>query len=163
MGFPRFSFTPAQPIPEDQIRLILEKLESIERELILLKRRVAELEGKNVPQRRPRFPEPKAPLPAPVPAKSVQMVLLPSVDVGNIRVIETLLDWVQFMLSKVGHEGFDDLVNYYVEIGWISDEVADILRRYARGINVEATQGYMLPEDHAKSLDFITRIQEAMR
>ncbi len=163
MGFPKFSFSPAQPLPNDQIKLILEKLESIERELLLLKRRVAELEGKNVLPKPVRVPEPKAPLPAPVPAKSVQMVLLPSVDVGNVRVIETLLDWVQFMLSKVGHEGFDDLVNYYVEIGWISDEVADILRKYARGMNVEGTQAYMLPEDHTKSLDFITRIQEAMK
>jgi len=163
MGFPKFSFSPAQPLPNDQIKLILEKLESVERELLLLKRRVAELEGKNVLPKPVRVPEPKAPLPAPVPARSVQMVLLPSVDVGNVRVIETLLDWVQFMLSKVGHEGFDDLVNYYVEIGWISDEVADILRKYARGMNVEGTQAYMLPEDHTKSLDFITRIQEAMK
>ncbi len=163
MGFPKFSFTPAQPLPNDQIRQILSKLESIERELLLLKRRVAELEGKPVSPKPLPVPQPKQQISAPVPAKRVQMVLLPEVDVGNVRVIETLLDWVQFLLSKVGHEGFDDVVNYYVEIGWISDGVAEILRRYARGMNVEATQAYMLPEDHAKSLDYITRIQEAMR
>ncbi|MDN5358562.1 MAG: archaeal flagellar protein FlaD [Candidatus Diapherotrites archaeon] len=163
MGFPKFSFTPAQPLPNDQLKRILEKLESIERELLLLKRRVAELEGKPVQPRPLRVPEPQTPISKPVPAKDVGMVLLPHVDVGNVRVIETLLDWVQFMLSKVGHEGFDDLVNYYVEIGWISDEVAEILRRYAKGMNVEGTQAYMLPEDHTKSLDYITRIQEAMR
>ncbi len=163
MGFPRFSFSPPQPLPNDQMKLILEKLESIERELLLLKRRVAELEGKPVAPKPVRVPEPKVPIQSPVPARSVQTVLLPHVDVGNVRVIETLLDWVQFLLSKVGHEGFDDLVNYYVEIGWISEEVAEILRRYARGMNVEGTQAYMLPEDHTKSLDYITRIQEAMR
>lgn len=163
MGFPKFSFSPAQPLPNDKIKLILDKLESIERELLFLKRRVAELEGKPTSPKQIRVPEPKVPISRPTPASEVKMVLLPAVDVGNIRVIETLLDWVQFMLSKVGHEGFDDLVNYYVEIGWISDSVAEILRRYARGMNVDATQAYMLPEDHAKSLDYITRIQEAMK
>jgi len=160
---PRFSFLPAQPVKGDDLKKLFEKLEAVERELLLLKRRVAELEGKSVQKKVPRVPEPKAAPPTPVPASDVRTVLLPSVDVGNVRVIETLLEWVQFMLSKVGQEGFDDLVNYYVDIGWISEAVADVLRRYARGINVEATQAYMLPEDHAKSLDYITRIQEAMR
>ena len=159
MDPPRFSFSPAQPFRNDQMKLVMDKLEAIEREILLLKRRVAELEGKTVPV---HVPDIKTAPSQAVPISDAKTILLSSVDVGNVRVIETLLDWVQFMLSKVGREGFDDLINYYVDIGWVSDSVADILRRYAFGMNVEATQAYMLPEDHAKSLDYIARIQEAM-
>jgi len=125
----------------------------LEKELLLLKKRLADMEKNRPP--RPIIGE----RPAPV---ETHGVLLDSLDLGNVRVIETLLDWVQFMLSKVGPDEYPRLIDYYCNIGWISEEVAEILRRYAQGIYVEEYQGYMLPEDHAKSLDYIARIKEAM-
>ncbi len=164
MDLPRFSFSPPRPRSEDRLDEVIRRLEAIERELLLLKRRVAKLEGKEVfPPRAdlPRVPPPKD---KPMPAAAGQVVLLERIDVGNVRVIETLLDWVQFIMSKVGPEGFPEIIEYYREIGWISDEVADLLLRYAQGLRVDVEYpGYMLPEDHAKSLDYISRIKEAMR
>ncbi len=153
MERPRFSFSPPQPFQGDELRLILEKLEALEREILLLKRRIADAE-------RGRPPTPSIGQ-KPVPAESGE-VLLPRLDLGNVRVIETLLDWVNFLLSKVGPDEYPHLIDYYVGIGWISEGVAEILKRYAEGIHVEDYQGYMLPEDHAKSLDYIVRIKEAM-
>ncbi len=84
-----------------------------------------------------------------------------SVDLGNIRVIQLLMDWVTFILSKVGKERFQEVIDYYRNIRWISDEVAEVLRAYAEGLNVEG-EGMMLPEDHMKSLEYISRIKEEM-
>ncbi|NPA76775.1 MAG: hypothetical protein GXN93_03400 [Candidatus Diapherotrites archaeon] len=162
MGAPKFSFTPPQPFRNDDLSVVLAKLESLEREIIFIKRKLAELEGK--PVARPPAPAPKVvPKDRPIPAAAGAVYLLDHVDLGNVRVIETLIDWVQFLLSKVGQEGIDDVIQYYQEINWITEDVANILRSYARGMRVEGSQGYMMPEDHAKSLDYITRIKEAMK
>ena len=155
MERPKFRFSPPMPFPSDAMKAVLERLDAIERELAVIRRRISELEGK------PRFVKPFTEKEGVRPAAE-KPVLLPSVDVGNIRVIEVLLDWVHFLLSKVGREGFDDVVQYYVDIGWISEEVGELLKKYASGMHVEGGDGIMLPEDHAKSLDYITRIREAM-
>ncbi len=162
MGAPKFSFTPPQPFRRDDLSEVLAKLESLEREIIFIKRRLAQIEGNRPPVQ--RLAEPRVvPKERPVPAALGNVYLLDRIDLGNVRVIETLIDWVQFLLSKVGQEGIDDVINYYREINWITDDVADILRSYARGMRVDGSQGYMLPEDHAKSLDYISRIKEAMK
>ncbi len=163
MGAPKFSITPPKPFRNDDLSTVLAKLEALEREVLFIKRKIAELEGK--PIRRPPMPEPKiaGPVDRPVPVADHAVYLLDHVDLGNVRVIETLIDWVQFLLSKVGQEGIDDVIQYYQDINWITEDVANILRSYARGMRVDASQGYMMPEDHAKSLDYISRIKEAMK
>ncbi len=125
------------------------RVEALERELSLLKHRVRKLEealsGLGVEEE-----------------KEPEKALLTEIDVSNPRVVEILLDWVSFMLSRVGEEEFKDLLDYYVSIGWISREVAEILLRYARGLRAESVKGYVDPEDHVKSLDYINRLREAM-
>ena len=154
MDKPRFAFSPPQPFSSNDLREIIEKLEALERELLLLKKRISDIEHQRPPRPQIGVQEPR-----PVERPSV---LLSELDLGNVRVIEALLDWVQFMLSKVGPDDYPRLIEYYRDIGWISESVADVLLRYGQGIYVEEFQGYMLPEDHAKSLDYITRIKEAM-
>jgi hypothetical protein len=163
MGEPRFSFTPPQPFRKDDLSTVLAKLEAIERELLFIKRRLAALEGKTASQPVRPLPTSVPSVSRPMPAAEANVYLLDHVDLGNVRVIETLIEWVQFLLSKVGQEGIYDVINYYLEINWITEPVAQILRNYAKGMRVEATQGYMMPEDHAKSLDYISRIKEAMK
>jgi len=123
------------------------RLLSLERELLLLKSRVRKLEEALKEYLKEEEPE---------------EALLTTLDVSNPRVVEIVLDWVNFMLSKVGEEELPVLLDYYRSIGWISREVAEMLLRYARGIRVESYRGYMTPEDHVKSLEYINRIREAM-
>jgi len=103
---------------------------------------------------------------APVaPKEEEPEVVLPSVDLTNPKVIQTILDWMQFIVERVGHAGVDDVLQYYVDIHWISQEVAEILKRYADGIRVEIEPEVeepvqLDPEDHMKSLDYIMQIKE---
>ncbi len=126
--------------------------ESLERELMYIKKEIISLRseiskiyrmlGKRVEER--------------------EDALLKEVKVTNMRVAELLMEWASFLLSKVGEEDLDAVLDYYVSIGWISNAVADTVKRYARGLRVESVKGYMDPEDHVKSLDYINRIKEAM-
>ncbi len=99
------------------------------------------------------------------PAEQEEEVVLPEVDLTNPKVIQTILDWMQFIVERVGHAGVDDVLQYYVDIHWISQEVAEILKRYADGIRVEIEPEIeepvqLDPEDHMKSLDYIMQIKE---
>ena len=125
------------------------RVEVLEREVSLLKHRIRKIEEalSSLGIRKEEEPE---------------KALLTDIDTSNPRVVEILLDWVSFMLSRVGDEELKDLLDYYVSIGWISRKVEDILLRYAKGLRVESVKGYVDPEDHVKSLDYINRLKEAM-
>lgn len=125
------------------------RIEALERELLLLKNRVRKIEEvlKDVlPQE-----------------EENENALLREIDTTNPRVVEIVMDWVGFMLSRVGEEDVATLLDYYVSIGWISRSVAQLLLRYSKGLRVENVKGYMEPEDHVKSLEYINRIREAMK
>ncbi len=72
-----------------------------------------------------------------------------------------LLNWIQFLMEKVGRNNLIDILEYYVEIGWISQEVSSMIMDYANGIDyyVERPTWKLLPEDHTKSLLFIEQLK----
>jgi len=133
----------------------------------------------------PTQPQPQQPQPQPQPQtqQPVQQVqlyqteepLLPSlptekprledVPLHDTRAIMILLKWIEFMLERVGHEGLRDLLNYYVDINWISEKVLFTVLRFAKGIRLYHENsdwrpaGYMNVKDHMTSLLFI----EALR
>ena len=84
---------------------------------------------------------------------------------NDAKSIMILLKWIEFMIERVGHDGLEDLLNYYVDINWISDNVLFTVLRYAKGIKLyhESSDwrpvGYMNVQDHITSLLFI----EALR
>ncbi len=125
------------------------RLTTLEREVLLLKHRVRKIEE----ALRGVLGEEEG---------AEENALLTEIDVTKPRVIEILIDWVNFMLSKVGEEELPTLLEYYRSIGWINKKVADLLLRYAQGLRVEEVKGFMEPEDHIKSLEYINRIKEAM-
>jgi len=91
--------------------------------------------------------------------------VLSEINVTNPKVIQIVLDWMQFLVERVGHAGAKEILQYYMDIKWISAEVAEILQRYADGIRVdiepETGQPAQLdPEDHMKSLEYILQIKE---
>jgi flagellar protein FlaD len=72
-----------------------------------------------------------------------------------------LLNWIEFLMEKVGRNNLIDVLEYYVEIGWISEEVSSKMIAYASGIDyyVERPTWKLLPEDHTKSLLFIEQLR----
>lgn len=71
-----------------------------------------------------------------------------------------LLNWIEFLMEKVGRNNLIDVLEYYVDIGWISEEVCSKMMSYASGIDyyVEKPTWKLLPEDHTKSLLFIEQL-----
>ncbi len=72
-----------------------------------------------------------------------------------------LLNWIEFLMEKVGRNNIVDVLEYYVEIGWISEEVSSKIIDYANGIDyyVERPTWKLLPEDHTRSLFFIEQLR----
>lgn len=79
--------------------------------------------------------------------------------------IMLLLKWIEFLMERVGYDGLEDVLNYYVDINWISEDVLMTVLRYARGIKLYHDNsdwrpvGYMNVQDHLMSLLYI----EALR
>ncbi len=72
-----------------------------------------------------------------------------------------LLNWIEFLMEKVGRNNLFDVLEYYTEIGWIGEEVSAKMMAYANGIDyyVERPTWKLLPEDHTKSLLFIEQLR----
>lgn len=71
-----------------------------------------------------------------------------------------LLNWIEFLMERVGRNNLMDALDYYVDIGWIGEGIRDEMLAYARGIDyyVEKPTWRLLTEDHTKSLIFIERL-----
>ncbi len=73
-----------------------------------------------------------------------------------------LMRWIEFLLKKVGNERLSDVLDYYLDIGWISEEVVLQILTYAKGMEVQAEKGAsrkLAPEDHFKTLLFIEKLR----
>lgn len=90
---------------------------------------------------------------------SVPMVRLESIK-GDPTSVVVLLNWIEFLMERVGRNNLMDALDYYMDIGWISEDVMSEIMAYARGIDyyVEKPTWRLLPEDHTKSLLFIERL-----
>ncbi len=80
---------------------------------------------------------------------------------NNAETSIIILNWIEFLLEKVGRNNLAEILEYYVEIGWISEEVCSKLISYANGIDyyVERPTWKLLPDDHTKSLMFIEQLK----
>jgi len=72
-----------------------------------------------------------------------------------------LMNWIQFLLEMGGRNNLFEILEYYVEIKWISREVSSTMMNYASGIDydIERPTGKLLPETHTKSLMFIEQLK----
>ncbi len=79
---------------------------------------------------------------------------------GDPMSVVVLLNWIEFLMERVGRNNLMDALDYYMDIGWISEDVRSEIMAYARGIDyyVEKPTWRLLPEDHTKSLMFIERL-----
>ncbi len=76
-----------------------------------------------------------------------------------------LMKWIESMCKKVGKENLPRLLEYYVDLNWISDEILTLLLTYSKGIGITAEQSEnkrftdLLSTDHMKSLLFIEKLR----
>lgn len=96
---------------------------------------------------------------APEYAQEEQGIRLPYLDNRHETSI-ILLNWIEFLMEKVGRNNLIDVLEYYVEINWISEAVSSKMLDFANGIDyyVERPTWKLLPKDHAKSLMFIEQL-----
>ena len=87
---------------------------------------------------------------------------LPMLEIinNNPETSIVLLNWVEFLMEKVGRNNLMDVLDYYTEIGWIGDSVCGKILAYASGIDYydEKPTWKLMPRDHTKSLMFIERL-----
>jgi len=78
--------------------------------------------------------------------------------------IVVIMKWLQYLVEKIGKNNLPDVLGYYVDIGWISDDVRLDLISYSKGITGEPAQvgtqsSYLPTRDHLQSLLFIQKLK----
>ena len=81
--------------------------------------------------------------------------------------IIVLMKWLQYLLDKCGRDNLSNILDYYVDIGWISEDAKISLIDYSQGITDEGKKGEIprksitdLPsKDHIQSLIFIQKLK----
>lgn len=77
-----------------------------------------------------------------------------------------IMKWLQFLVDKCGRENLPDVLDYYVDVGWISDDAKINLLDYSNGITEEKDKEKKhenIPElpskDHIQSFMFIQKLK----
>lgn len=82
--------------------------------------------------------------------------------------IIVLMNWLQYLIDRCGHENLSDILDYYVDVDWITDDVKISLIDYSNGITSELrtspksseTKISNLPsKDHIQSFLFIQKLK----
>lgn len=78
--------------------------------------------------------------------------------------IVVIMKWLQYLVDRIGKNNLPDALGYYVDIGWISEDVRFDLLNYSKGITEGPTPSGVHPpqlpaKDHLQSLLFIQKIK----
>jgi len=78
----------------------------------------------------------------------------------NSSSIKLCMEWLEFLMELVGRNNLPDILSYYEELGWITEEARMELMRYAEGIDfyMEKPDWKLNPDDHVKSVWFIENL-----
>lgn len=94
--------------------------------------------------------------------------LEPLTDVPNDpESVIILMKWLQYLIDRCGHPNLSNILDYYVDIGWLSQDAKISLIDYSQGITEEKKEGDHkrkdvtdLPsKDHIQSLIFIQKLK----
>ncbi len=84
-------------------------------------------------------------------------------DPENIIV---LMKWIQYLIDKCGRDNLSNILDYYVDIGWISQDVKINLLDYSHGIKEEKTDTTtnknitdLHSKDHIQSFVYIQKLK----
>jgi len=84
--------------------------------------------------------------------------------------IVVLMKWLQYLIDKCGRANLSNILDYYVDIGWITQDAKIYLLDYSQGITEEGNKGpeqsnkkiWDLPsKDHIQSLIYIQKLKGA--
>ncbi len=86
---------------------------------------------------------------------------------SNPESIIVLMKWLQYLVDKCGHAYLPEILDYYVDIGWISEDAKISLLDYSNGITEEVRSGETIrkgvsnlpSKDHIQSLIFIQKLK----
>jgi len=78
--------------------------------------------------------------------------------------VVVLMKWLQYLVDKLGKDNLPDVLSYYVDIDWISDDVRLDLIKYSKGITCDKDSIKKIPanlstKDHIQSLLFIQKLK----
>jgi archaellum component FlaD/FlaE len=78
--------------------------------------------------------------------------------------IVIIMKWLQYLVEKLGKNHLPNILGYYVDIGWISDDVRLDLLDYSKGITDIPNQtnppsSHLPTRDHVQSLLFIQKLK----
>ena len=98
--------------------------------------------------------------------KTTKTTVIPLLEIPNDpeRVV-VLMKWLQFLVDKVGKDNLTDILEYYVDIGWISEKIVMNLIEYSEGITEEKEpreftgNNDLQAKDHIQSLLFIQQLK----
>ena len=91
-----------------------------------------------------------------------------SIIPNNPESIIVLMNWLQYLIDQCGYENLDTILEYYVDINWITDDVKMGLLDYSQGIKKEkkttaskdeANQTILPSKDHIQSYMFIQKLK----
>ncbi|MCD6542256.1 MAG: hypothetical protein J7K38_02905 [Thermoplasmata archaeon] len=71
-----------------------------------------------------------------------------------------VMKWLQYLIDRVGKDSISNVLNYYVDIGWINDDVKSKLLEYCEGITEESKgRKKLVAKDHIQSFLYIQRLK----
>lgn len=78
-----------------------------------------------------------------------------------------LMKWLQYLIDKCGRPNLSNILDYYVDIGWLSEDAKISLIEYSHGITEESKPGesiirnisHLPSNDHIQSLIFIQKLK----
>lgn len=80
--------------------------------------------------------------------------------------IIVLMKWLQYLIDKCGRDNLGSILDYYVDIGWLSEDAKISLIDYSHGITEEKTGesskkdiSHLPSKDHIQSLIFIEKLK----
>jgi archaellum component FlaD/FlaE len=78
----------------------------------------------------------------------------------NSTNIKLCMEWLEYLMELVGRNNLQEILAYYEELGWISEDVRLDLLRYAEGIDfyIEKTDWKMSPDEHVRSIWFMEKL-----
>ncbi|MFA5101912.1 MAG: FlaD/FlaE family flagellar protein [Candidatus Thermoplasmatota archaeon] len=83
---------------------------------------------------------------------------------GDPESIVVIMKWLQYLVDRTGKNALAGALGYYVDVGWISEDVRLDLINYSKGITEDPAQEGNRPphlptKDHLQSLLFIQKLK----
>ncbi|HEC94806.1 MAG TPA: hypothetical protein ENI45_02430 [Thermoplasmatales archaeon] len=161
------SSAPSPPIPrsEDMMETknLLESLENLHKRVESLEKAQTEW-MKNWSQYMTKSGKTGVPEAVTMPSTQQEMSsMYPLASIpGDPESIVVVMKWLQYLVDKVGKSRVPEVLNYYVDVGWITEEAKMKLLEYCEGITgregSETDASELLAKDHIQSFLFIQKL-----